>query len=142
MDIFTRTQAARFLQSHGLRTTAASLATMATRGGGPRFLKFGRYAQYRRCDLLEWMNLRCSGLLDSTSTPSNGNTDGLFAYEPDNGDLEDEWDYRNTGLLLRRGHAAGGGRRTRRHDSSRRRKASPFRSPVRRNLNMTYRTNA
>jgi hypothetical protein len=97
MDIFTRTQAARFLQSHGLRTTAASLATMATRGGGPRFLKFGRYAQYRRCDLLEWMSLRCSGLLDSTSTPSNGNTGGLFAYEPDNGDLEDEWDYRNTG---------------------------------------------
>ena len=97
MDIFTRTQAARFLQSHGFRTTAASLATMATRGGGPRFLKFGRYAQYRRCDLLEWMSLRCSDLLDSTSTPSNGNTGGLFAYEPDYGDLEDEWDYRNTG---------------------------------------------
>lgn len=97
MEIFTRTQAARFLQSHGLRTTAASLATMATRGGGPKFLKFGRYAQYRRSDLLEWMRLRCSGLLDSTSTPSNGNTGGLFAYEPDNGDLDDDWDYRNTG---------------------------------------------
>jgi hypothetical protein len=97
MEIFTRTQAARFLQSHGLRTTAASLATMATRGGGPRFLKFGRYAQYRRCDLLEWMRLRCSGLLDSTSTPPSSNAVSLFAYEPDNGDLADAWDYRNTG---------------------------------------------
>lgn len=34
MEIFTRTQAARFLHSHGLRTTAASLPTMTPRGGG------------------------------------------------------------------------------------------------------------
>ncbi|HEU4550459.1 MAG TPA: hypothetical protein VFS01_12240 [Rhizomicrobium sp.] len=97
-EIFTRPEAARFLQSqYGLRVTKASLATMATRGGGPRMMKFGRYAHYRRCDLIEWVRSRCSGLLDSTSTPRNDDTGGLFIYEEDNGGLEDSFDYHNTG---------------------------------------------
>jgi hypothetical protein len=95
--IFTRAEAARFLKSYGLRTTTGSLATAATRGGGPRFLKFGRYAHYRKCDLLDWMRLQCSGLLDSTSTPPNEDTGGMFGYTADNGDLLDGRDYRNTG---------------------------------------------
>lgn len=96
-ELLTRAQAARFLQSYGMRTTTASLAVMSTRGGGPVFFKIGRYVYYRKTDLLDWVRLRCSGPLDSTSTPSNGNLGGLFVYEPDNGDLEDEWDYHNTG---------------------------------------------
>lgn len=65
---FSRDEAARLLQSHGLRTTTASLATMATRGGGPPFYKIGKYAFYRQRDLQAWISQRSTGLLDSTST--------------------------------------------------------------------------
>lgn len=65
---FSRPEAARLLQAHGLRTTANSLATMATRGGGPPFYKVGKYAFYRQRDLQAWVSQRSTGLLDSTST--------------------------------------------------------------------------
>jgi hypothetical protein len=97
-EIFTRAQAARFLQSlYGLRVTKGSLATMATRGGGPRMIKFGRYAHYRKSDLIDWARSRCSGLLDSTSTPHNHETGKLFVYEEDGDDLPDAFDRRHTG---------------------------------------------
>lgn len=64
---FRRHQAAKVLQSRGLPTTSGSLATMATRGGGPPFFKIGRYCMYRLSDLDAWIALRSSELLDSTS---------------------------------------------------------------------------
>lgn len=97
-EIMIRKDAARFLRSqYGLRTTAASLATMASRGGGPRITKMGRYANYQKRDLIEWACLQCGGFLDSTSTPPNNSAAALFLYEEDLGDLEDSWDYHNTG---------------------------------------------
>lgn len=65
---FRRDEAARLLQSHGLRTTPASLATMATRGGGPRYFKVGKLCMYQLSDLEAWLAQRTTGLLDSTST--------------------------------------------------------------------------
>lgn len=98
MQVYSRKKAALFLRTRfGMRTTVASLATAASRGGGPRMVKDGRYANYLECDLVEWARLRCSGRLDSTSTPHNNDTGSLFGAHDDLGDIEDEWDYRNTG---------------------------------------------
>ena len=96
-EILTRAEAARYLRTRfGLRTTAASLATMASRGGSPRIFKIGRYANYRKSDLNEWALRQYGGLLDSTSSPSNSSAVAFFSYEEDLGDLP-EFDYRNTG---------------------------------------------
>ena len=56
-----RREAARLLQSHGLRTTAASLATMATRGGGPQYFKVGKLCMYSLSDLEAWVAQRTTG---------------------------------------------------------------------------------
>ena len=68
----TRCEAAEYT-----RTPLATLETMATRGGGPPFLKRGRRVLYRKEDLDRW--LWSSGLRMSTSDPGrngNGNHDG------------------------------------------------------------------
>lgn len=84
---FPRHEAARLLQSYGLRTTSASLATMATREGGPPYFKIGKLCMYRLSDLEKWMSQRCTGLLDSTSTLVGRDLDDLFEQECD---LEDD----------------------------------------------------
>ena len=50
----TRKQAAAFLQAEGYPVPASTLATMATRGGGPAYSLFGRHALYAKEQLLEW----------------------------------------------------------------------------------------
>lgn len=98
MRVYTRVQAALFLRTRiGMRTTAESLATAACRGSCPRMVKDGRYANYLECDLIDWACLRCSGRLDSTSTPHKNDAGSLFGTVDDLGDLDDEWDYHNTG---------------------------------------------
>lgn len=49
-----RKLAVKFLNDRGFPVTSATLATMATRGRGPPFFKFGRYALYSEADLLRW----------------------------------------------------------------------------------------
>ena len=78
-----RREAARYLRSFGLRTTAASLATMANRSGGPPYFKIGKLCMYRLIDLEKWMSQRCTGLLDSTSTRVGRDLSDLFAWECD-----------------------------------------------------------
>jgi hypothetical protein len=51
----------------GLRTTKTSLATMATRGGGPSFRKFGARAVYRWGDVVAWAEAKLSAPRSSTS---------------------------------------------------------------------------
>ena len=80
---YPRTGAAAFLQAHGLRTTAASLATMATRGGGPQFFKTGKHCYYWQLHLEMWVEQRTSGLMDSTSTTQGKRFDGLFEQGQD-----------------------------------------------------------
>jgi hypothetical protein len=83
---YSREEAARFLRANGLRTTAASLATMATRGGGPPYFKIGKHCFYWQIDLEIWVEQRCSFLLDSTSTSQGKRFDGPFEQDQD---LED-----------------------------------------------------
>lgn len=90
-DMFSRKRAAYYLgATFDLPTTPASLATMATRGGGPRFCRIGKYARYRRSDLDEWALKRCSGLLDSTSTRNGAKLDDFFesGEEADNIEMD------------------------------------------------------
>lgn len=81
--IYNRQDAARLLREFGLRTTPASLATMATRGGGPRYFKNGKICLYRQSDLEEWLLLRSSDLLDSTSTSQGKHLDAPFEQAED-----------------------------------------------------------
>lgn len=89
---YSREEAARFLRANGLRTTAASLATMATRGGGPPYFKIGKQCFYWQVGLEMWVEQRSTGLLDSTSTTQGKRFDGFFEQDRD---LDD--DLPNTG---------------------------------------------
>lgn len=53
-DQLTRAQAAAALTASGRPITLSTLATMATRGGGPPFTTFGGKAVYRWADLDAW----------------------------------------------------------------------------------------
>src|SRR3546814_3676740 len=81
-DLFSRKRASFYLRAtFDLPTTPASLATMATRGGGPRFFRIGKYARYRRRDLDEWALKRFSVLMDSTSTRDGARLDDFRSEE-------------------------------------------------------------
>jgi len=58
--LLTRAQAAAALTESGFPTSPATLATKATRGGGPTFRRFGRRPLYRWGDALEWARSRLS----------------------------------------------------------------------------------
>src|SRR5689334_7637183 len=62
-----RSSAAQALTSHGFPTAAKTLATLASRGGGPTFQSFGRIPLYRWSDLLAWAESRLSAPRRSTS---------------------------------------------------------------------------
>src|SRR3546814_14933066 len=88
-DLFSRKRASFYLRAtFDLPTTPASLATMATRGGGPRFFRIGKYARYRRRDLAEWALKRFSVLLDSTSPREGARLADFFAFGEEAADIE------------------------------------------------------
>jgi hypothetical protein len=62
-----RPSAAHFLTENGYRTSLSTLATMATRGGGPPFRRFGRKPLYDEGELLDWARSRLSAPMRSTS---------------------------------------------------------------------------
>ena len=66
-SLLTRDAVPTALAEIGYPTSTASLATMATRGGGPPFRKFGRRVLYRWGDLLAWAEDRCSAPRCTTS---------------------------------------------------------------------------
>ena len=55
------------LTTAGYPTTEATLATLATRGGGPPFQKFGKYPLYRWGLGLGWAESRMTRLVHSTA---------------------------------------------------------------------------
>jgi hypothetical protein len=65
--LLIRQQVAERLNEHGFPIKQTSLETMASRGGGPPFRKFGSKPLYRWGDVLEWANNRLGPLVNSTS---------------------------------------------------------------------------
>ena len=55
------------LTEAGFKTSAATLATYATRGGGPEYVKYGRTPLYRVAAALSWAQGRLSAPMHSTS---------------------------------------------------------------------------
>jgi hypothetical protein len=65
--LLRRGASADALTEAGFPITKATLATKASRGGGPPFRLFGRVPLYRWGDLLDWAQSRLSDLVRSTS---------------------------------------------------------------------------
>lgn len=62
-----RDKAAEYLQANWGFGAVDTLATLATRGGGPRFRKLGRFPVYTEADLDDWARSRLSDPVSSTS---------------------------------------------------------------------------
>jgi hypothetical protein len=65
--LLSREATAAALTESGFPTTAATLATKASRGGGPRFHRYGPRVLYRWIDALDWAEKRLSPPMESTS---------------------------------------------------------------------------
>jgi hypothetical protein len=63
----TRNAVAAALTAAGFPIKPATLATKATRGGGPPFQRFGLRPLYRWGDALQWAQSRLSKTVASTS---------------------------------------------------------------------------
>jgi hypothetical protein len=59
-SMLTREQAAKTLTEYGYPITAGALATLATRGGGPPRVRFGKRVLYRWASLIDWASGRCT----------------------------------------------------------------------------------
>jgi hypothetical protein len=66
-SLLSREAAARALTAAGYITSASTLATKATRGGGPAYRIFGKRAIYRWEDLIAWAEGRTEPHRHSTS---------------------------------------------------------------------------
>jgi hypothetical protein len=62
-----RRATAEALTAAGYQTAEKTLATKASRGGGPPYRLWGRIPIYRWCDALAWAEGRLSPPLSSTS---------------------------------------------------------------------------
>lgn len=65
--LLTRRDAAAALTTAGYPTATATLATRASRGGGPIYRRYGARVVYRWGDLLDWAEGRLSEPMRSTS---------------------------------------------------------------------------
>jgi hypothetical protein len=65
--LLRRSDTAEALTAFGFPIKAATLATMATRGGGPPYRLFGRVPLYRWSDSLAWAESKLSAPRRSTS---------------------------------------------------------------------------
>ena len=66
-EYLRRAQAGEYLKSKWGAFCAGTLATLAVRGGGPRFQKMGRYPVYTREALDEWAASRLSRPVANTA---------------------------------------------------------------------------
>lgn len=66
-SMLTRDRAAEALSECGYPVSKLTLQTMATRGGGPAYRRFGKRALYRWGDILSWAESRCTSPRHSTS---------------------------------------------------------------------------
>jgi hypothetical protein len=75
-SLLTRDRTAQALTEAGFPVKAKTLATKATRGGGPPYRKFGPRALYRWGDALAWAQGRLSAAYCSTSEQDAAATNG------------------------------------------------------------------
>jgi hypothetical protein len=76
--LLRRRDASRYLRErYGFPYAPQTLAKLACIGGGPRFMKWGRWPVYSPDDLDAWVASKLTGPLESTSTPS-GRTDSVM----------------------------------------------------------------
>lgn len=65
MEKLTRVEASRYiLDRHGISRTPNTLATLASRGGGPRFSKINNRPYYTREDIDRWVRSICSATVN------------------------------------------------------------------------------
>ena len=69
--LLTRAQAAEYLERIGAPVAHATLAKLASIGGGPRFRRFGRKPVYAAADLDAWVAGRMTESATSTSELSD-----------------------------------------------------------------------
>jgi hypothetical protein len=77
--LLTRSRTAEALTEAGFPVKAKTLATKATRGGGPPFSKFGLRVLYRWRDALAWAQGRLSATYCSTSEKDAAAVNGSLA---------------------------------------------------------------
>ena len=65
--LFARRESAANLTAVGYRTAPSTLATLASRGGGPPFRHYGPRVLYRWGDLICWAESRLGPVVRSTS---------------------------------------------------------------------------
>ena len=70
--LLTRKATAEALNAAGYPVRPATLATKASRGGGPPFRRWGRIPLYRWGDTLEWAQSRLGAPMRSTSEADAG----------------------------------------------------------------------
>ena len=64
----SRDEASEYLlETFGVKVAPATLATLAHRGGGPRFQKFGRQPLYPRTELDTWAQAKLGGVVGNTT---------------------------------------------------------------------------
>lgn len=66
-QLLPRRETAQALTEAGFPTSAATLATMVSRGGGPPYRLFGRKPLYRWADALQWAQAKLGPVVRSSS---------------------------------------------------------------------------
>lgn len=69
--LMTREQLSKALTEHGYPLSVSSLSTFASRGGGPKYRKFGNRALYSLPTALAWARARCGEEKEIASDPVN-----------------------------------------------------------------------
>jgi hypothetical protein len=64
---YTRAETAKLLQERGFPVAISSLATMATRGGGPPYKIFNRTPLYKMEDVMRWAEAKLSKTVVSSA---------------------------------------------------------------------------
>ena len=69
--LMTRKQVPKYVEKvFGIRLSHLTLDTLASQGGGPRYLKFGRRAYYESADVDDWIRSRMTAKFSCTSEES------------------------------------------------------------------------
>jgi hypothetical protein len=83
-----RRECAKALTEHGFPITEKTLATKASRGGGPPYQTFNRWAIYQWGNALTWAKAQLSPLVRSTSELMQIREQQKLAVEPEPDDSE------------------------------------------------------